>query len=152
MDMPLAYRNTTNRTQAPTENPWARPNHGTMTIAATRVVANIKVVDQMRGARAVTTGGCDSAELVFDMGYLWDTEGGRNVARPVTICRHLGECGQRVTVVNASPRTACCGLASAQHSSKPLYRDLCDPVQGSPSTTGPACVARPTRSVEVQRT
>src|SRR5579864_8822382 len=101
MDMPLAYRNTTNRTQAPTENPWARPNHGTMTIAATRVVANIKVVDQMRGARAVTTGGCDSAELVFDMGYLWDTEGGGNVARPVTICGDLGECAQRVTVVNA---------------------------------------------------
>src|ERR1700737_5374017 len=89
--MPFAYRNTTNRIQAPAENPWVRPNHGTSTNAATRVVANIKVVDQIRGARWAAIGGCDSAELVFDMGYLWDTGGGGNVARPVTNCGALGE-------------------------------------------------------------
>src|ERR1700736_5161257 len=119
MDIPFAYRNTTNRIQAPAENPWVRPNHGTSTSAATKVVANIKVVDQIRGARGEAAGACDSAELVFDMGYLWDTEGGGNVARPVRICGDLGECGQRVTVVHAPPRTACCGFASAQHHPDP---------------------------------
>jgi hypothetical protein len=34
------------------------------------VVTNIKVVDQIRGARVEVTTGCDSAELVFGMGYL----------------------------------------------------------------------------------
>jgi hypothetical protein len=46
------------------------PYHGTRIRAATRVVTNIKVVDQMRGACWGAVVGRDSVGVVFDMGYL----------------------------------------------------------------------------------
>src|SRR5665213_61799 len=97
MDIPFAYRKTTKSTQAPTENPWVRPYQGTSTSAARKVIANISVVAQIRGDCSRASG-CDSAGLVFDMGYLWDTERGRNVARPASFCSDLGQCGRRVTI------------------------------------------------------
>jgi len=81
MDMPLAYRKTANRIQAPAENPW---------VSRTTERAPARPQGEREhqgggpdtGARWVDTGGCDSAELVFDMGYLVGYGSGGNVARP----------------------------------------------------------------------
>ena len=55
------------------ENPWAIPYQGTETRATARVIANIRVVDQIRGAFSGAPSGCDgTAGVVFDMDYLCD--------------------------------------------------------------------------------
>src|SRR5450756_310643 len=147
MDIPFAYRNTTNSTQEAVEKPWVNPYQGTMTRAARKVSANINVVDHIRGASSRSTAGdCDSAGRVFDMGYLWDTERGGNVARPARFCGYLDQGGQRVTIsASRTAASSCCESASLQHCAagssarspkreltplSHLYRDVPMQVQG----------------------
>jgi hypothetical protein len=73
MDIPFAYKNTTNSTHAPAEKPWVIPNHGTSTIETASVMTNISVVDHIRGGLScfLVAEERGARAGVFDMGYLY---------------------------------------------------------------------------------